>query len=277
MTRMARWRLDLAYDGTDFAGWARQPKLRTVQGTLEAALATVLRLPSVSVVAAGRTDAGVHARGQVCHVDLPDQAGIGGADEPLATTVWRRLDRLLPDDVRVTSVSEAPEGFDARFSAVWRRYAYRICDDPRRIDPLRRREVLAWPRRLDDEAMNDAARPLLGTHNFAAFCRQREGATTIRALHRLSWERANGLLNATLVADAFCHQLVRSLVGASTLVGEGKRPTSWLATLVAGKTRDPAAPVVAAHGLTLEEVGYPPDADLADRASRARAIRSSDS
>jgi tRNA pseudouridine38-40 synthase len=276
MTRMVRWRLDLAYDGTDFAGWARQPNLRTVQGTLEAALATVLRLPSVSVVVAGRTDAGVHARGQVCHADLPDLAGIGEGDEPLATKLRCRLDTLLPDDVRVTSVSEAPEGFDARFSAVWRRYAYRICDDPTRVDPLRRREVLSWPRRLDDEAMNEAARPLVGTHDFAAFCRQREGATTIRALHRLSWERAGALLVATVVADAFCHQLVRSLVGASIVVGEGKRPPSWLAILLAGKVRDPAAPVVAAHGLTLEEVGYPPDADLADRAGRTRAIRSSD-
>ena len=178
-----RLRLDLAYDGTDFSGWADQPGRRTVQGTLEAALATVTRLPAVRLTVAGRTDAGVHARGQVAHVDLP--AGVAADPDALA----RRLGRLLPDDVRVRQASVAPAGFDARFSAVWRRYAYRICDDAASADPLVRRHVLSWPRRLDEIAMDEAGRLLCGEHDFAAYCRKREGATTIRALRELAWSR----------------------------------------------------------------------------------------
>jgi tRNA pseudouridine38-40 synthase len=277
MSRMTRrWRLDVAYDGTDFAGWARQSGVRTVQGILEVALATVLRTPSVTLVVAGRTDAGVHARGQVCHVDLPDEVESGLGEGSFEYALRRRLARLLPDDVRVSGIARAPQGFDARFSAVWRRYAYRIWEDPASADPLRRREVLAWPNRLDELTMNEAARTLVGTHDFAAFCRRRETGTTIRVLHRFGWHRVEGLLVAEVVADAFCHQMVRSLVGASALVGEGKRPVSWLATLLSGRVRDPTVPVVAAHGLTLEEVGYPRDTELAARAVQTRALRSSD-
>lgn len=262
-----RIRIDLSYDGSEFHGWATQPELRTVQGTLEAALATVLRLPSATVVCAGRTDTGVHARGQVAHLDLPDPTSYD-------VRLLRRLNGVLPADIRVTAVAPAAEGFDARFSAVWRRYAYRVADDPRLVDPLTRGHVLWWPRRLDVAGMASAAGPLLGLRDFAAFCKQREGATTIRTLQELSWSRDDaGLAVATVRADAFCHHMVRSLVGCLLAVGEGRRPVAWPAEIQAAEVRDPAVAVVPAHGLTLEEVGYPDDADLAERAERARAKR----
>ena len=261
-----RLRIDLSYDGTEFRGWATQPALRTVQGTLEAALATVLRLPDVGVVCAGRTDTGVHARGQVVHLDLPDAA----YDERLE----RRLNGILPPDLRVRAVSQAPEGFDARFSAVWRRYAYRVADAPALVDPLTRNHVLAWPRPLDVGAMAEASRPLLGLHDFAAFCKRRDGATTIRNLLALSWARdATGPAVATVRADAFCHHMVRSLVGCLLAVGEGRRPVGWPAEVLTAAVRDSAVAVVPAHGLTLEEVGYPDDDELAAQADRARSRR----
>jgi tRNA pseudouridine38-40 synthase len=272
-----RLRLDLAYDGTDFHGWATQPSLRTVQGLLEAALVQVLRVDSMPVTCAGRTDTGVHARGQVVHLDVPPDALVGSAGRSLLPPVdalVRRLNGVLPDDVRIRGGREAPAGFDARFSAVWRRYAYRIADDPRLVDPLVRRSVLAWPRRLDVEAMNAAAGGLVGEHDFAAFCRRREGATTVRTLLGLSWSRDDaGLAVADVRADAFCHNMVRALVGCMLAVGEGRRPPSWAAEVRARGTRDPGVTVVHPHGLTLEEVAYPPDADLAKQATAARRVR----
>ena len=260
-----RLRLEVAYDGTDFSGWATQPDRRTVQATIETAIATVLRLPEVRLTVAGRTDAGVHARGQVCHVDLPAAVAAG--------TLHRRLARLLPEDVRVRAVSVAPEGFDARFSAVWRRYVYRVCDATAQLDPLRRREILVWPRRLDEGAMNEASMGLLGEHDFASFCKRREGATTIRTLQQLSWQRDGALLSGTVVADAFCHSMVRSLVGALVAVGEGRQPPTWPAEVLSRRSREANSTVVPAHGLTLEEVGYPLDHGLAERAMQARAVR----
>ena len=203
--RIVRVRVDLSYDGTDFSGWASQPGLRTVQGTLAAALATVLRVPEVSVTCAGRTDAGVHARGQVCHLDL----GVD-LDGDLDDRLLRRVNGVLPPDVRVRAISPAPEGFDARYAAVWRRYAYRVADGPELVDPLLRGHVLAWPRPLDVDAMNAAAGPLVGLRDFASFCKQREGATTIRTLLELSWSRdRSGILEWRVVADAVCHHMVR--------------------------------------------------------------------
>jgi len=261
-----RLRLDVAYDGAGFSGWAAQPGRRTVQGELEAAVATVLREPEVALTCAGRTDAGVHARGQVCHLDVDD------ATSP--DDLRRRLAGVLPADVRVRGVQQAPPGFDARFSAVWRRYAYRVCDDPAALDPLRRGHVLPWPRRLDLAAMNEAAAPLAGEHDFAAFCRRREGATTIRSLLELSWHREpDGVAAARVVADAFCHNMVRALVGALLSVGEGRRGAAWPAAVLAAGRRDPAVRVVGPHGLTLEEVGYPPPERLAARAEESRAVR----
>ncbi|WP_432477461.1 tRNA pseudouridine(38-40) synthase TruA [Nocardioides sp. GXQ0305] len=261
-----RLRIDLSYDGSGFHGWAAQPGLRTVQGTLEAALATVLRLPDVPVTCAGRTDAGVHARGQVVHIDVPDE----GYDARLE----RRLNKVLPDDVRVRGADVAPTGFDARFSAVWRRYAYRVADRPDLVDPLVRGHVLAWPRPVDVDAMARASVPLLGLRDFAAFCKRRDGATTIRTLLDLSWSRdAHGLAVADVRADAFCHHMVRSLVGCLLAVGDGRRPVAWPADVLAAGARDPAVPVVPARGLTLEEVGYPAPEELSAQADRSRARR----
>ncbi len=282
-----RVRVDLSYDGTGFAGWAKQPGLRTVQGVLEEALAVVLRTahrgePAPRVTVAGRTDAGVHARGQVVHVDVTRAtwaAVPGRSDRTPAESLALRLSGFLPPDVVVRSVSEAPEGFDARFSAVARRYVYRICDDPALRDPLRRHHVL-WNRRsLDVPAMDEGAALVLGRHDFAAYCKPRAGATTIRTLDELSWTRPDqgpdaGLVIATVRADAFCHSMVRALVGASLAVGEHRRPVTWPAQLLVGGRRDPSGTVVAPHGLTLEEVAYPSAAEMALQAARTRAKRS---
>jgi tRNA pseudouridine38-40 synthase len=272
-----RLRIDCAYDGTEFSGWAAQPGLRTVQGTLEAALATALRVPEVRVTVAGRTDAGVHARGQVAHLDVePDvvAAAAGRSPHPPLQALARRVDGILPPDLRVRRVSEAPPGFDARFSAIWRRYAYRIADAPEIADPLVRGHVLSWGRPLDVEVMDEASRPLLGLKDFASFCKQREGATTVRTLLDLHWTREpSGLVVGGVRADAFCHNMVRALVGCLLAVGEGRRPVTWPAEVMSGRRRDQGVRVVPAHGLTLEEVGYPDDAELAAQADRARARR----
>lgn len=269
-----RVRLDLAYDGREFSGWASQRGRRTVQGELQDALRVVMRRSEadgpVELTVAGRTDAGVHARGQVAHFDLPEAEWAAHADQLL-----RRLAGRLPMDVRVWRISEAPDHFNARFSAIWRRYAYRVSDHPGGVDPLRRSHVLwhNWP--LDVDAMNAAAQQLLGEHDFAAYCKKREGATTIRTLQALSWERLpDGVLEATVKADAFCHNMVRSLVGAMLFVGDGHRPPSWPAQVLAAGVRDSAVHVVRPHGLTLEEVGYPADEALAERNSAARNKRS---
>jgi len=271
-----RLRIDLAYDGTDFKGWARQPDLRTVQGELEAALDTGLRTSGTVVTVAGRTDAGVHARGQVVHVEVDQEALAGlpgrGEDSP-SDALRRRVNGVVGTDLRVHRVAVAPAGFDARFSAIWRRYAYRIADEPTLVDPLRRGHVVAWSRPLDEAAMNQAAQHLLGLNDFAAFCRRREGATTIRSLIELDWRRVDGILVAGVRADAFCHSMVRSLVGCLTAVGEGRRGPDWPAEVLAAKRRDPGLTVAPAHGLTLEEVGYPPDDQLAVQGEVARAKR----
>lgn len=276
-----RVRLDLAYDGTDFHGWAAQPGLRTVDGELSAALARVLRLevqPRLTV--AGRTDAGVHARGQVVHVDLPDEAWAalpGRSDRSPGQALVARLRGVLPPDVDVRSARPAPEGFDARFSAVYRRYRYRICDDPHAWDPLRRHDTVRLPRPLDGGAMNEASASLLGLRDFAAFCKRREGATTVRTLLEYRWARADdGGLVGEVVADAFCHSMVRALVGAVIPVGEGRAAPSFAAEVLAARARDPRVRVMPAHGLTLVEVAYPPAQRLAERALEARARRACD-
>ncbi|MGI5268978.1 tRNA pseudouridine(38-40) synthase TruA [Nonomuraea sp. CA-218870] len=279
---MVRLRLDLGYDGSGFSGWARQPALRTVQGEIELALGRILRLEDPALTVAGRTDAGVHARGQVAHLDVPDEALAqldGNRPEPLGTderlaALVRRLGGVLPADVRVFRVSMAPEGFDARFSALSRRYAYRVSDAPGGGDPLRRHEVLWHNRPLDLDALNTAASRLLGEHDFAAFCKKREGATTIRELQRLDWARdPDGVLVATVVADAFCHSMVRALVGSLLAAGDGRRPVEWPGQVLAAGVRDTGVHVAPAHGLCLEEVCYPPDEELAARATTTRRVR----
>jgi tRNA pseudouridine38-40 synthase len=262
---LVRVRLDLAYDGTDFAGWAYQHEQRTVQGELERALATLARrddLPRVTV--AGRTDAGVHATGQVAHVDLPPAVA--------ADRLLLRLNGLLPYDVRIRQVSRAPQGFDARFSGLARTYRYRVADSPALVDPLRRRDTLVWARELDLAAMQEASRQLLGLHDFAAFCRRREGATTTRTLLQLEWAREDVLV-ATVRADAFCHSMVRSLVGALLAVGEGRRDPTWPSSLLTATARASDVVVAPAHGLTLVRVEYPPDDQLATRQQVTRNLR----
>ncbi|MEV5608198.1 tRNA pseudouridine(38-40) synthase TruA [Streptomyces sp. NPDC052225] len=266
-----RVRLDLSYDGKDFSGWAKQAGgRRTVQGEIEDALRTVTRSSTTyELTVAGRTDAGVHARGQVAHVDLPVEVWGEHAEKLL-----KRLGGRLPRDVRVWSVAEAPSGFNARFSAIWRRYAYRVTDHPGGVDPLLRGHVLwhDWP--LDVDAMNAAAQRLLGEHDFAAYCKRREGATTIRTLQELSLVRdEDGIITATVRADAFCHNMVRSLIGALLFVGDGHRGPEWPGKVLAAGVRDSAVHVVRPHGLTLEEVGYPADELLAARNLEARNRR----
>jgi tRNA pseudouridine38-40 synthase len=236
-----------------------------VQGVLGDALSLVLRRP-VALTVAGRTDAGVHATGQVAHADFPPDLDLGG--------LIRRLARLLPPDVRVLAVRSVPTEFDARFGALRRHYVYRVADQPWGVQPLRRFDTLAWPRPLDEGAMNDAARRLLGEHDFIAFCRRREGASTVRRLQELGWRREpDGVLSAHVSADAFCHNMVRSLVGALLAVGDGRRPAGWPATLLAADRRSSEVTVAPPHGLTLAGVDYPPDDQLAARAALTRAPR----
>jgi len=265
---LVRLRLDLAYDGTDFAGWARQPGLRTVQGVVEEALGVVLRIAPPRTTCAGRTDAGVHARGQVVHVDVAAEAY-----EPVAGVLGRRLAGVLPADLVLRRVAVAPPGFDARFSALWRRYAYRVSDAPFGVDPLHRRHVLRHHRPLDVAAMCAASCALVGEHDFAAYCRGREGATTVRRVLELDWRRDDDLVEGRIAADAFCHNMVRAMVGALIAVGDGRRPVDWPATVLEGRARVPDVQVVAAHGLTLEEVAYPPDEELAARTLATRRRR----
>lgn len=274
-----RIRLDCAYDGTDFSGWAAQPGRRTVEGELSAALTTVLRAPEpVSLTVAGRTDAGVHARGQVAHVDIdPDLYAVvpGRSDRSPEAALAARLRGVLPPDLVLRAVSVAPAGFDARFSAIWRRYRYRLCDEPGALDPLRRRDTVVVRGRLDVSRMNEAAAMLLGLNDFAPFCKKREGATTIRTLTAYEWERLpDGTVEGTVIADAFCHSMVRALVGCVVPVGERRVEPDFAGEVLRGGVRDPRVKVMPAHGLSLEEVGYPPDAELAARADQARATRS---
>ncbi|MGC5308278.1 tRNA pseudouridine(38-40) synthase TruA [Micromonospora zamorensis] len=271
MDERIRLRLDVSYDGTGFSGWAAQPTRRTVAGVLVETLDLVLGAGTATgLTVAGRTDAGVHATGQVCHLDLP-------------VDVWRehegrllrRLARLLPTDVRVRAMTEVPADFDARFSATFRRYEYRVTDAPFGAEPLRRHEVLAWPKPLDLAAVNAAASGLVGEHDFAAYCRRKENATTLREVTRLDWRRdPDGILVATVQADAFCQAMVRSLVGAMLVAGDGRRPVEWPGSLLTSEVRSSEVTVAPARGLTLVAVGYPADpADYARRADITRRLR----
>jgi tRNA pseudouridine38-40 synthase len=279
-----RIRLDIAYDGTAFRGWARQPGLRTVQGTLEDALARIVG-GAPRLVVAGRTDAGVHATGQVAHLDLdPDQVrrlprGRGpAASEPAeaATALSTRVRGVLGayPDVTVRSTVLAPDGFDARFSAVWRRYEYRIADGDARYEPLERLRTTTVRGALDVAGMDAAARSLIGLHDFAAYCKPRDEATTIRTLLEFDWRRtAEGVLLAHVRADAFCHSMVRALVGACVAVGEGRLGVDDVVSIRDGAVRTSETKVLAARGLTLTEVGYPAVDLLADRAEQTRRRR----
>ncbi|GAA5167422.1 tRNA pseudouridine(38-40) synthase TruA [Ornithinimicrobium tianjinense] len=273
-----RIRIDLAYDGTDFSGWARQPGLRTVQGELERALATVLRTPPPSLTVGGRTDAGVHARGSVAHLDVDEEVWRsvpGRSDREPGDALVTRLRGVLPPDVVVRSARVVPDGFDARFSALRRRYTYRLADRPERLDPLRRHDTVVVRRPLDAAAMDAAASRLVGLHDFAAFCKPREGATTVRTLLAYRWERDDeGIVVGTVQADAFCHSMVRALVGGVVPVGEGRRAVDWPEAVLLAGVRDSGVQVMPPHGLCLEEIVYPEtETALAERAAGARALR----
>jgi tRNA pseudouridine38-40 synthase len=260
-----RLRIDLAYDGTNFAGWAKQPDQRTVQECIEEALATVSQITPETIVA-GRTDAGVHATGQVIHVDLPESVALDD--------LVYKLNRLLDEDVRVHNISIAPEAFHARFSALRRYYRYKILDDNKVLDPLARLDVSTWYRPLDLDVMNKTSALLLGEHDFAAFCKYREGATTIRTLEKYEWKRsAEGFLVADIIADAFCYSMVRNLVGAVVCVADGRFDPEWIAGVLNNKERVSDSLVFPGRGLTLYQVDYPNDAELLERAKKTIARR----
>ena len=263
-----RLRIDLTYDGTNFAGWAKQPELRTLQGALEDALAKLVRTP-VNTVVAGRTDAGVHALGQVVHVDIPESAS-NSRYRP-AEDIWDlahfkyRLNQMLDEDIRMLKVDFAPVNFDARFSASARHYRYKLLDGNRDLLPLARFDAATWFRALDIDLMNQASNPLLGKHDFFTFCRYRESSTTLRTLLEFAWSRdPNGLIICDIAADGFGWNMVRNLVGAAVCVGEGRFPTTWMSEILMATTRVSDSYVFPARGLTLVQVDYPDAAELAD-------------
>jgi tRNA pseudouridine38-40 synthase len=263
-----RLKIKLAYDGTNFSGWAKQPDRRTVQEEFEKAFATIVRHQCESIVA-GRTDAGVHATAQIIHVDVPENTD-------LADLAYR-LNRLLDTDLRVLEIEVAPEGFHARFSALRRHYQYQIVDANKAINPLDRYDRASWYRPLDLARLNEASALLLGEHDFAAFCKYREGATTIRTLETFQWERkADGLLVAQVVADAFCYSMVRNLVGSAVCVAEGRFEPSWIAEMLANRERISDSMVFPAEGLTLVQVDYPNNAQLLARAALTISRRGED-
>ncbi len=258
-----RLRIDIAYDGTAFFGWATQPDRRTIQDLVEEAIARISRSDVESVVA-GRTDAGVHATGQVIHVDLPDSLFSDGLSY---IDLRYKLNRILDEDVRIMQISDAPSGFHARFSALRRIYTYKILDANEVIPPLSRYDVAPWYRPLDADLMNKASALVMGHHDFAAFCKFKEGGTTIRTLEKYQWHRdETGLLVAEVVADAFCYSMVRNLVGAVVCVADGRKDPSWMAELLANKERVSDSLVFPARGLSLTQVDYPSDQELLDRA-----------
>ena len=304
---MVRLRLDLAYDGGAFYGWARQPTLRTVQGELEQALHTILRVSAddpdepLRLTVAGRTDTGVHALHQVCHLDVGESTldrCVGHMGVPAPEALFRRLSRMVPDDIAIHAVSVAPEGFDARFSALERTYVYRICDDARPVDPRMRGFVLALDDRLDLDAMNAAAAMTIGLHDFGSFATPNPGGTTIREVKRAHWSRIpvsplvpgasggagtaggytvpaaeSGLVCFTIVADAFARNMVRSLVNACVKVGQGRKDLNWFSEKMATPLREGSTGPIAPQGLTLEHVAYPAADQLAARAEAIRAKR----
>ncbi len=273
-----RLRLDVAYDGTEFAGWAPQTGQRTVAAVVDSALSTVFRTP-IQVRAAARTDTGVHATGQVAHVDVPADALAYAyprsprLGDPEFLPLLRRLGRFLPDDVKIRRIVRVPADFDARFSALRRHYIYRLSTAPYGAEPLQARYVTTWPRELDVDAMAAASRDLLGLHDFRAFCRHRDGATTIRDLQRLDWTRADELITAHVTADAFCWAMVRSLVGALLAVGQHRRTRAWCRELLTSTCRSSDFAAAPARGLTLVGVDYPPEDQLAARSVITRELR----
>lgn len=284
MASVVRLRLTIAYRGTDFHGWASQPGLRTVQGELESALETLMRQP-ISLTVAGRTDAGVHAREQIAHCDVPEEHLVRLARNGTMTAAVKSLPRRINaltarnarfpgGDVIVRVVEPVSESFDARFSALTRHYAYRVADAASGFDPLTA-DTTWWigDHVLDVPAMREAVRQIVGEHDFLSFCKPREGATTIRTVKAARVTRRSDHISISLSADAFCHSMVRSIVGAITEVGRGRRKTSWVLRLLNEPSRIDAAPVAPAHGLTLVTVDYPDPDGWKSQQDRTRRRR----
>lgn len=254
MSPLQRLRIDLAYDGAPYSGFARQRDRTTVQGAVEDALARLLGRP-VATTGAGRTDRGVHALGQVLHGDVE----VDARSEPLLArpdVLRARLGHVLGATMTVWSVRRVPPSFDARFSATARHYRYRLVDTDA-PDPLRRHDRWCVGEGLDLAAMRRAARVLVGEHDLAAFCRRAPGRTTVRRLDVVALSRpAPARIDVRLVGPAFCHQQVRAIVGCLVAVGRGQRPPEWLAGVLEGRDRSAAAPLAPPHGLTLERVAY---------------------
>lgn len=280
---MPRIRLDLAYDGNAYRGWAAQPGLPTVQGVLQEGLATLIRR-EVPVVVAGRTDAGVHARGQVVHFDLTEEEWsrlARGRDITPAEAMLRRIGGVLSRQdgaVIVHTARQVPDDFDARFSALSRSYTYRLADGPQRRDPLRRFDTAWHPRGLDERLMNAEAISAVaadgGVRDFGSFCKPREMSTTIRQLQSFSIRRGpDDVLLAQLTADAFCHHMVRALIGACIDVGEGRREPGWVLSRLERPSWDSSVRLAPPNGLVLESVQYPSDDQLRARAEQTRALR----
>ncbi len=275
---LVRYRLDLGYDGTNFNGWAKQDGLRTVAGHLLEVLTIIYGEDSddFGMRVAGRTDAGVHATAQVVHIDLtPKQLKRLGR----AVGMVGKLNDLLDPDVRVYSAQVAPSGFDARFSATHRRYRYRIADGLAQKNPLKGNHTLWINHDLDLDAMINASHEFLGLQDFLAFCRPRDFGTTIRELRDISVRRnplEENVIEIELMADAFAHNMVRSIVGGLKAVGEGKATRADIRAALDAKKRAGAYKVQPAHGLTLIEIGYPADSELANQASITKNTRSID-
>jgi tRNA pseudouridine38-40 synthase len=264
-----RLRLDIAYDGTNFSGWAKQPDRRTCQELLESTISKIARF-KVETVVAGRTDAGVHATGQVVHVDVPENLDL--------EDLTYRINRIMDEDLRITKISIAPPAFHARFSALRRAYTYKILDNNQVIPPLNRADVAPWYRTLNLDLLNKASALLLGSNDFAAFCKFREGSTTVRNLEKFSWIRdSDGFLIADVVADAFCYSMVRNLVGAVVCVADGRFEPDWVVTTLKNRERISDSMVFPARGLTLYKVEYPLDSELLERVKITVAKRESES
>jgi tRNA pseudouridine38-40 synthase len=252
MRDSVRLRLDLAYDGGGFRGFARQRDQRTVQGVVEEALSRLCGR-AVTTVGAGRTDAGVHADAQVLHCDVP-------AGARLLVDLDRArgaLDAICGPAVTVWRVRRVPASFDARFSANGRRYRYRLCD-AEAMSPLWRHDT--WhlgPPALDAAAMEAGGVHLLGEHDFSSFCRRRDGQQLIRRIDRLTVRRERrGLVVLGVAGKAFCHQMVRSVTGCLVAVGRGQRPPGWVGDVLAAQDRHAVGQVAPPHGLTLVGVSY---------------------
>lgn len=260
-----RFRIDFSYDGTNFSGWAKQRDQRTIQGEMESALSPIARTP-VTLQVAGRTDAGVHAAAQVAHFDLPERDHKG--DEWDLADITYRLNRFLSEEIRIHKISLAPRFFHARFSALTRSYIYKIADGGKLIPPLLRYDIAPWYRALDVAKMNEAVHPLLGEHDFAAFCKARDTGTTIRTLKEFTFKRSEDtFIHTDITADAFCHSMVRSLIGAAVCVGEGRFEPSWMKSVLDGGGRIGESLVFPARGLTLTNITYPNDDQLEARLS----------